>query len=76
MTIAQSLEFIYKPKVTAPCFPMLPEIDFGIPWGYFDGASQGHRLDAGWGWFSTLATIITFSLDMLQNKVQITYYSS
>jgi ribonuclease HI len=24
------------------CTPILPTLDYDIPWGYFDGASQGH----------------------------------
>jgi len=43
------MKFLNKPKETVTHFPMLQEIDFGIPWGYFDGASQGHPPRCGVG---------------------------
>jgi ribonuclease HI len=49
LTIGQTMEFLNKPKETVPHFSMLQKLDFGIPWGYFDGASQGHPPRCGVG---------------------------
>jgi hypothetical protein len=49
LTLSQATEFKEDPKGQKLCNPILPSLDYEIPWGYFDGASQGHPPSCGVG---------------------------
>jgi hypothetical protein len=49
LTITQEAKFKEDPKGYKPFNPILPSLDYEIPWGYFDGASQGHPPSCGVG---------------------------
>jgi hypothetical protein len=40
-------EFKVDQKIKNPRIPFMLDLDFKIPWGYFDGASQGHPTVCG-----------------------------
>jgi hypothetical protein len=44
-----SNEFMMDLKVKGPRLPTMPEVDFEVPWGFFDGACQGHPHVCGVG---------------------------
>jgi hypothetical protein len=41
LTLNMAEEFKEALKPQKSCCPLPPDIDYSIPWGYFDGASQG-----------------------------------
>jgi hypothetical protein len=41
-SISQAEEFKTELRTSKQCFIVPPPIDYTIPWGFFDGASQGH----------------------------------
>jgi ribonuclease HI len=49
ITLNQAVEFREDPKALKTRLPVLPTIDYEVPWGYFDGASQGHPPMCGVG---------------------------
>jgi hypothetical protein len=42
ITLGQAEEFKVDPKVPKPRLLVMPSLDLGILWGFFDGAAQGH----------------------------------
>lgn len=42
-------EFKVNPKIKNPRVPVMHDLDFEIPWGYFDGTNQGHLAVCGVG---------------------------
>jgi hypothetical protein len=44
-----SKEFMTDLKIKYPRFHVMPELDFGIPWGFFDGVCQGNPPICGVG---------------------------
>lgn len=43
LTLNKAAEFREDPKAIKPRNPVFTSIDYEIPWGYFDGANQGHH---------------------------------
>jgi ribonuclease HI len=42
ITLNHAINFKEDPQAYKQCTPILPTLDYDIPWGYFDGVSQGH----------------------------------
>jgi hypothetical protein len=42
LTLNQEVEFRENMKAIKLCILVIPSIDYEVPWGYFDGAIQGH----------------------------------
>jgi hypothetical protein len=49
LTLNHVVKFGEDPKATKPRNPVFVSIDYEIPWGYLDGASEGHLLMCGVG---------------------------
>jgi hypothetical protein len=49
LTLSQASEFKEDPKSIKQRIPILPSLDYEIPWGYFYGVSQGHPPSCGVG---------------------------
>lgn len=49
LTLNQAAKFKEDPKGQKTRIPILPSLDYRIPWGYFNGASQGHLPSCGVG---------------------------
>jgi ribonuclease HI len=49
ISISQDEEFKTKLRTSKHCFIVPPPIDYTIPWGFFDWASQGHPPSCGVG---------------------------
>jgi hypothetical protein len=47
ITPSQASELKEDPKSKKQCNLTLPSMDYGIPWGFFDRASQGHLPKCG-----------------------------
>jgi hypothetical protein len=49
MVAKMTKEFECKPKLVNARVPSMPTLDLEIPWGFFDGAIQGHPPRCGVG---------------------------
>jgi hypothetical protein len=65
-TLRQAVEFKVDLKEKKLRCPVLPSLDFKIPYDYFDKASQGHHPNVVLAWFYLSITITKFILDMLR----------
>jgi len=49
LTLAHAIETVEEQKNQKQWVPFFLDLDYSIPWGYFDGANQGHPLSIGVG---------------------------